>query len=261
MYLLEIHPDAPQWVRDSVLEEMSSRGRTAALGPEAADEPVPDGAIHTRATYGEDGWTLSTPGSLTDVLDELAARCDYAVIVGEFDGRWPALAAAGDGVGGDLLAEPATRETFDAASLVDGLEGTEPWESLESLIARVKAADQSDRAGAIATFTGRVRARDQPDDTPTTHLEFEAYGDVAWDRMERIADEIRERNGVYDVAMHHRTGVIEDGEDIVFVVILAGHREEAFTAVADGINRLKAEVPIFKKEVTVDEEFWVHTRP
>jgi molybdopterin synthase catalytic subunit len=58
--------------------------------------------------------------------------------------------------------------------------------------------------------------------------------------------------------MHHRVGVIEDGEDIVFVVVLAGHREEAFRTVEDGINRLKDEVPIFKKERTTDEEFWVH---
>jgi len=61
--------------------------------------------------------------------------------------------------------------------------------------------------------------------------------------------------------MHHRTGVIDYGDDIVFVVVLAGHREEAFRAVEDGINRLKAEVPIFKKEVTDAEEFWVHERP
>jgi molybdopterin synthase catalytic subunit len=60
--------------------------------------------------------------------------------------------------------------------------------------------------------------------------------------------------------MHHRTGVIEAGEDIVFVVVLAGHRREAFRAVEDGIDRLKDEVPIFKKETTEAEEFWVHRR-
>ncbi len=60
--------------------------------------------------------------------------------------------------------------------------------------------------------------------------------------------------------LHHKTGVVEAGEDIVFVVVLAGHREEAFETVSDGINRLKAEVPLFKKEVTVEESFWVHER-
>ena len=42
--------------------------------------------------------------------------------------------------------------------------------------------------------------------------------------------------------------------------MLAGHREEAFRTVEDGINRLKDEVPIFKKETTESEEFWLHER-
>ena len=68
------------------------------------------------------------------------------------------------------------------------------------------------------------------------------------------------RDGVLRVLMHHRVGVVEDGADIVFVVVLAGHRREAFRTVEDGIDRLKDEVPIFKKETTTDEEFWVHDR-
>jgi molybdopterin synthase catalytic subunit len=48
---------------------------------------------------------------------------------------------------------------------------------------------------------------------------------------------------------------------VLMLVVLAGHRTEAFRAVEDAINRLKDEVPIFKKEVTEDGEFWVHDRP
>ncbi|MFC6724850.1 molybdopterin synthase, partial [Halobium palmae] len=115
-------------------------------------------------------------------------------------------------------------------------------------------------AGAIATFTGRVRAKDGDDDPRTTALEFETYEGVADDRMDAIRADLTDREGVEEVLLHHRTGVVPDGEDIVFVVVLAGHREEAFRAVEDGINRLKDEVPIFKKETTVEDEFWVHDR-
>ena len=72
--------------------------------------------------------------------------------------------------------------------------------------------------------------------------------------------DLEARDGVHAVRLHHQTGVVEAGEDIVFVVVLAGHREEAFETVSDGIDRLKAEVPLFKKEVTVEEAFWVHER-
>jgi len=79
--------------------------------------------------------------------------------------------------------------------------------------------------------------------------------------MANIRDELEARGGVHEVRMHHRTGLVEDGEDIVFVVVLAGHRREAFETVEDGIDRLKDEVPLFKKEVTVESEFWRHERP
>jgi molybdopterin synthase catalytic subunit len=130
-----------------------------------------------------------------------------------------------------------------------------------SLVAAAKASPGADRSGAIATFTGRVRARDDPDDVETTHLEFEKYDTVADDRLETLRAELTARDGVFDVRLHHRTGVLESGEDIVFVVVLAGHRTEAFRTVEDGINRLKDEVPIFKKEVTVEDTFWRHERP
>ena len=103
-----------------------------------------------------------------------------------------------------------------------------------------------------------MRAKDDPDDSRTEFLEFEKYEGVADERLETIESELTAREGVLAVELHHRTCVVMDGEDIVFVVVLAGHREEAFRTVEDGINRLKDEVPLFKKEVTVDDEFWVH---
>jgi molybdopterin synthase catalytic subunit len=165
-----------------------------------------------------------------------------------------------ESVPGPVLATAGGPDEVDLDALVDNLDGAEPWITRETLVERVEASADADRSGAIATFTGRVRARDAPDDDRTTHLAFEKYDGVAAERMDAIADELAERDGVFDVRMHHRTGVIEAGEDIVFVVVLAGHRREAFRTVEDGIDRLKDEVPIFKKEATESETFWVHRR-
>jgi len=103
-----------------------------------------------------------------------------------------------------------------------------------------------------------VRAKDSPDDARTEHLSFEKYEGVAEARLDAIRQSLTDREGVFEVLLHHRVGLLTDGEDIVFVVVLAGHRKEAFRTVEDGINRLKDEVPIFKKETTTDEEFWLH---
>ncbi|WP_255198843.1 molybdopterin synthase [Halorarius litoreus] len=201
--------------------------------------------------------------SLREAFDRLAPDHDYAVAIGFPQARIPQV-VVGD-VAGELADEEPLATASDAASLdvtavVAAVDDTDPHVTLESLVTRVKRSPKADRAGAIATFTGRVRAKDSADDERTELLEFETYEGVAERRMRAIEDELEAREGVFEVAMHHRTGVIPDGEDIVFVVVLAGHREEAFRTVEDGINRLKDEVPIFKKEVTESETFWVHER-
>ncbi|SFB81888.1 molybdopterin synthase subunit MoaE /molybdopterin guanine dinucleotide biosynthesis accessory protein MobB [Halobiforma haloterrestris] len=281
--------DAVERVVDRVVDRLSRTGR---VGVVRYDATIADGTpVQTRddggsvalggdVTYdlGADGdWTATGTGlTVQDALDRLAVDCDYAVVVGVSELRYPSIAigpeaAEADGDDSQLavIDAPADLETAfptpdqgDADDgLVAALEATEPYETLGSLVERVKRSPKAERSGAIATFTGRVRAKDAEDDARTEYLKFEKYEGVADERMATIERELEDRDGVLEVELYHRTGVVEDGEDIVFVVVLAGHREEAFRTVEDGINRLKDEVPLFKKEVTVEDEFWVHDRP
>ena len=221
----------------------------------------------TAVGIGDEEWVAAGDDrTLRSTLDDLARDHDYAVVEGFSDSRLPTV-SVGAGApdydrehSGEVLLELAAADEVDLDRLVDALHDTEPYESLASLVARVKRSPDTDRAGAIATFTGRVRAKDSDDDAPTEHLAFEKYEGVADEKLAALREDLLARDGVYDVALHHRTGVVRAGEDIVFVVILAGHRTEAFSAVEDGINRLKEEVPLFKKEVTVDDSFWAHER-
>lgn len=215
------------------------------------------------ATYGiaDDGWfATGDDRSLADTLDELAPRYEYVLVEGRADAAIPQVVLADRKHAGEAIATADVADDVDVADVIEALESTEPYVTLESLVRRAKASPHVDRAGAIATFTGRVREKDSAEDAPTEFLEFETYEGIAAERLATIREELESREGVYEVLMHHRTGVIESGADIVFVVVLAGHRGEAFETVEDGIDRLKEEVPIFKKEVTTDEQFWVHTR-
>jgi molybdopterin synthase catalytic subunit len=213
---------------------------------------------------------LSKPGSwfatgadldLRSALDRFAPRHDYAIVEGYSESRLPKIALGDRDVADPVIARADGPEDLDSDAVVDAIEALEPYRTLDSLVAAVKQSEDAGHAGAIATFTGRVRARDGPDDVETTHLEFEKYDTVADERLDALETELAARDGVHAVRLHHRTGVLEAGEDIVFVVVLAGHREEAFRTVEDGIDRLKDEVPIFKKEVTVEDTFWRHERP
>jgi molybdopterin synthase catalytic subunit len=265
----------------TVADRLDGRVATLSRGTVATEE---HGHADASITLSPDGdWTATVTGDSFDgVLDRLAVEYDYALIQGFSRLRLPTVvvddggqlaegaaadvpeapddAPGDDPVPGDVVLEAEDASELDPDDLVELIESVEPYVTLETLVREAKAAEGAERSGAIATFTGRVRAKDSPDDDRTTHLAFEKYEGVAADRLETIERELEAREGVFDVRTHHRVGVIEDGEDIVFVVVLAGHREEAFRTVSDGIDRLKDEVPIFKKETTVEDEFWVHER-
>jgi molybdopterin synthase catalytic subunit len=243
---------------DRLVSRLDGRVATVETLPETAARDTDAGAAYGLSPDGS--WIGAGDGrDLPGLLDSLVPDFDHALTVG-FDGAHLPTVAIGDAeTAVDPVATLPDADT-DLDPILDAVADLAPRVTLESLVDRAKASPLAERSGAIATFTGRVRVKDAADDTPTTQLEFEKYEGVAADRMRTIREELEARDGVFDVLMHHRTGVIHQGEDIVFVVVLAGHREEAFRTVEDGINRLKDEVPIFKKETTEREEFWIHER-
>jgi molybdopterin converting factor subunit 1 len=120
---------------------------------------------------------------------------------------------------------------------------------------RMETAVAHKGAGAICTFTGVVR--DSSRGRSVTHLEYEAYSEMATAQMRRIADEIGEKWPEARVAMAHRTGRLEIGEPSVVISVSSPHRAEAIAACKWGIDRLKESVPIWKKEHATDGSYWI----
>ncbi|WP_338729946.1 molybdopterin synthase [Haladaptatus sp. DJG-WS-42] len=261
MYVFSICGDDAAALAEQLAARLGSDARVATISRVDA-LPVDDRPTGVTATYthADAGWTGAGDDSLDQLVDRLAATHDYAIVHGDTGVRLPQVVCGDVSHAGEVLYRVADVESANLDAIVDAVADLDPYETLESLVAQVKASEKAELSGAIATFTGRVRAKESDDDAPTEYLQFEKYEGVAEERMDTISRELEAREGVLSVVMHHRTGVIEYGEDIVFVVVLAAHRGEAFETVEDGINRLKDEVPLFKKEVTVDEEFWVHER-
>ncbi len=266
MHVVGVVGDGAETAADRLADRLGELGAVGTVRREPDDSTVPnsadspDSTVETAFELG-DGWRARGENkSLTDVLDSLAPTHEYAVVSGFPDAEIPQVVLGGAKASGEVLSRADTPEALDIEDILTALEATEPHETLESLVAQVKRDPKAERSGAIATFTGRVRAKDSVEDSPTEFLDFEMYEGVAEAKLDAIRADLEAREGVFTVLMHHRTGRIDYGEDIVFVVVLAGHRGEAFRTVEDGIDRLKAEVPIFKKEVTLDEQFWVHER-
>jgi len=111
-------------------------------------------------------------------------------------------------------------------------------------------------AGASCLFVGTVRDRSDAGDV--TGLRYEAWDELAETRLREIAGELFERWPVLRVAVVHRTGDLSVGEASVVIACSAPHRAEAFDACRHGIERLKHDVPIWKKEALVDgDAHWV----
>jgi molybdopterin synthase catalytic subunit len=109
--------------------------------------------------------------------------------------------------------------------------------------------------GAVVVFDGVVRNNTKG--RATTHLEYECYEQMALQQMARIGREIAAQFAVGHIGLVHRLGRLEIGEASVVVVATAPHRKPAFDAALEGINRLKREVPIWKKEFFADGAVWV----
>ena len=133
---------------------------------------------------------------------------------------------------------------------------TEDEIDLNSLLAQITLPT----TGAAAIFTGMVRGLTSGGHAhKTVYLEYEAYVPMAKSKMKQVADEIRERwPAVEGIAVVQRVGRLYPQTPTVMIACTAGHRDTGvFEAAHYGIDRLKEIVPIWKREVGSDGEFWV----
>jgi molybdopterin synthase catalytic subunit len=199
---------------------------------------------------------------LEDALDMLCDQgFDFAVVEGFKESNLPKIVLGDlEGVSNVVFRVPEDVDMHEELtnSLVEIALIQPDRYTLEALIKKAKKNPAIKKAGAIGTFTGIVR--ELAGNEKTTMLEFENYEPEASKALDKIRKEIKHKEGVQEVLIHHKTGVIEAGEDIVYIVIAAAHRTELFSALSETIERIKADVPIWKKEFTEQEEFWVHDK-
>jgi molybdopterin synthase catalytic subunit len=133
---------------------------------------------------------------------------------------------------------------------------TEDEINLNDLLAKITLSS----TGAAAIFTGMVRGETKRGEAHATdYLEYEAYIPMAESKMKQVADEIRAKWPVIEgIAVVQRIGRLYPQTPTVLIACTAAHRDTGvFEAARYGIDRLKEIVPIWKKEVSPDGQFWV----
>lgn len=132
------------------------------------------------------------------------------------------------------------------------------------LLQSVKEGLDFHEAGAIATFVGVVRGN-TIEGEKVTGMELDAYEEQANKVLGDICEELKKRDGIVDVRIHHFVGKFSVGEDLVYVIVAGTHRKNVFRVLEEAVERYKNETPIFKKEHIVDEtgvkkSYWVSER-
>jgi molybdopterin synthase catalytic subunit len=198
--------------------------------------------LRERAGSGSVTLTLPEGARVRDALDSLADLAEGIPLVMAVNREYASEEQVLDA--GDELAliPPVSGGSTQAAPWVRV--SSEPL-SLDSLAARVR----DPRAGAVVTFSGVTRE--------VAQLDYEGYVEMAEERMAEIAAEAVARHGLCAAAVEHRVGTVPLSEPSVIVAASAPHRGEAFAGAREIIDRVKAEVPIWKKE----EERWVEGAP
>jgi molybdopterin synthase catalytic subunit len=114
---------------------------------------------------------------------------------------------------------------------------------------------ESPEAGGYVIFLGKVRNKSKG--RKVLKLIYEVYEEMALKEMERIRREAIERFSLSDMLIWHRKGELKVGEDTMLVIASAPHRKEAFEACVWAVDEVKKRVPVWKKEVTEEGEFWI----
>jgi len=136
--------------------------------------------------------------------------------------------------------------------------------SLLDIIRGVKDRHDFRKAGAIALFVGVVRGETLKGER-VLKLELEAYEEKTNEVLANICKDLKSREGIVDVQIHHLLGEFSVGEDLVYVLVVGSHRKNVFPVLEEAVDRYKKEAPIFKKEYIIDEKgettgYWVAER-
>ena len=111
--------------------------------------------------------------------------------------------------------------------------------------------------GAHHIFLGQVR-RDPADGMHISSIDYSSYQAMAEETLHKMREETVERYKLSSLQLYHSLGTVKAGEISLFVMASSGHRENTFEAVESIVNRIKKEVPIWKKEFFEDESYrWV----
>ena len=134
--------------------------------------------------------------------------------------------------------------------------------NVQQVMDEIRRHPESKRAGAMATFVGIVREDPvESSSSKVRYLEYEAFEEVATQKLKELRDDLTKREGIVDVSIHHVVDRLGVGDVSLIIAVLGTRRRFVFPVLEEAVERVKKEVPIWKKEFTSDNAYWVENIP
>jgi molybdopterin synthase catalytic subunit len=130
--------------------------------------------------------------------------------------------------------------------------------SVEQVIDEIRRHPDCNTAGAMVTFVGIVR--EDPVESSkgkVLYLEYEAFEEVAVKKLQELRDDLTKREGIVDISIHHVIDRLRVGDESLIIAVLGTRRKFVFPVLEEAVERVKKEVPIWKKEFTTENAYWV----
>ncbi|MCR8487265.1 MAG: molybdenum cofactor biosynthesis protein MoaE [Crenarchaeota archaeon] len=124
---------------------------------------------------------------------------------------------------------------------------------IEEVVRELKA--RSNNIGAIVLFIGLVRGESKG--RTVNKLVYEAQESLAENSLRKIVEDVVVRYGLIDAIVEHRVGELSVGDETMIIGVASKHRTEGLLALDEILDRIKAGVPIWKKEITNDGAYWI----
>jgi molybdopterin synthase catalytic subunit len=128
--------------------------------------------------------------------------------------------------------------------------------NLANMVSDVRGAIVGKNCGAIITFTGIIRPTTH-EGSAVDHLEYDVHPEAAKKGLENMAKALCMIEGVLEASICHKYGSFKPGEDVLYIAIATERSAVAFDTIRMAVNKVKHELPIWKKEYTEKGDYWV----
>ncbi len=200
--------------------------------------------LRERAGQGAIDVEVADGATAAEVAAELGAKHG----LGDLLERMPVVMA----VNRDYVDPSTILNDGDELALIPPVSGGAPARLHAKVVEKAPSADRltefvrDGAAGGIVVFHGTTRDQDR--------LDYEAYMPMAEEKIAEIIGEVAERHDLIALAAEHRIGTVPLAETSVVIAASAAHRAEAFAGAREALDRIKSEVPVWKKEVSQGED-------